>query len=72
MPFYDLHCASCGVDSNISASIADKVEKKIACPECGSHELETIYRTVNIHVKRDEAPACPNSHICGAGCRHGH
>lgn len=72
MPFYDLHCVNCGADSNISASMADKAEKRIACPECGSTEMETIYRSVNIHVKRDAAPACPNSHICGGGCQRGH
>ena len=72
MPFYDLHCASCGADSNIRASIAEKMEKRIACPECGSNDMETIYRSVNIHVKNGEATTCPNSHVCGAGCRHGH
>ena len=71
MPFYDLHCADCGADSNISATIAEKMDKKIACPACGSNNMETIYRPESVHVKGDAAPAGPNSHIC-AGCRHGH
>ena len=71
MPFYDLHCAACGGDFNIRASVADKTEKKIVCPECGANRLETIFKPVNILVKSGgEAPPCPNSHICGAGCRH--
>ncbi len=71
MPFYDLHCTACGQDFNISASIADKAEKRIACPECGSRRMETIYKPVSVHVKSGEA-ACPHSHVCGAGCHRGH
>ncbi len=69
MPFYDLHCSACKQDFNISASMADKTEKRILCPECGSNQLETIYKPVNIHVK-NSAAACPSSHVCGAGCPH--
>lgn len=72
MPFYDLRCIHCDKDFNIQASIADKVGKRIACPECGSKNMETVYRPVSVHVKNAAAPACPNSHICGGGCRHGH
>lgn len=72
MPFYDLHCTDCDKDFNISASIADKVERRIVCPECGSAGMETIYKPVSVHVKGDTPNACPNSHVCGAGCCHGH
>jgi len=72
MPFYDLHCADCGKDSNVQASMADKAEKRVVCPECGSNRLETLYSPVNFHIKNKAAPACPNSHICGAGCQHAH
>lgn len=72
MPYYDLHCNKCGADSNISASIADKMEKRVACPECGSKDMETIYKPVSVHVKSGEGAGCPNRHVCGAGCCHGH
>lgn len=72
MPFYDLHCTSCDKDFNLKASIAEKMEKRVLCPECGSNKMETIYKPINVHVKKDTASACPNSHVCGAGCRHGH
>jgi putative FmdB family regulatory protein len=71
MPFYDLHCADCGADANIRASVAEKTEKRIACPQCGSTHMETIYKPVHFHVKSTEA-ACPNSHRCGGGCPHAH
>ena len=71
MPFYDLHCVACDKDFNISATIAEKANKKICCPECGSNKMETIYRPVSVHVKKKEAAACPHSQMCG-GCCHGH
>jgi len=70
MPFYDLHCPGCDKDFNVRATVTDKTEKRIACPECGSNQLETIFSPVNFHVKKGAPPACPNSHVCGAGCRH--
>ena len=70
MPFYDLHCAECDKDFNIRASIADRVEGRIACPECGSNRMETIFAPVNYLVKDSAPPACPNRHLCGEACRH--
>lgn len=72
MPFYDLHCADCGGDFNIRASVAEKMEKQIACPECGSHRMETVYSTVSVHLNSGDAPACPNFHACGGACPHAH
>jgi len=71
MPFYDLHCTGCNKDLNVRATVAEKTEKRIVCPECGSNQMETIFSPVNFHVKKDALAACPNSHICGSGCRHG-
>lgn len=70
MPFYDLHCVNCGKDANIRASVAEKEDKRIVCPACGSNHLETIYKPVNFQVKNNEPSACPNRHICGSGCHH--
>ena len=70
MPFYDLHCPVCDKDYNIYASMSDKAEKRIACPECGSHDLETVFKGSPAFIKSRKAPECPNKHICGAGCHH--
>ena len=72
MPFYDLHCTACGQDSNIHASVAEKTEKRILCPACGSSKMETIYKPVSVLVKSDAPAACPHSHKCGGGCPHAH
>ena len=71
MPFYDLRCTACDSEHNISASMKDKSDKKISCPECGSFELETVFRTPPAIVKGMSEPSCPNrSAACGSGCRH--
>ena len=71
MPFYDLSCPKCEKEFNIMASMADKTEKRIPCPECGSLELITVYKGAPAYVRGGgEAAACPNSHVCGASCRH--
>ena len=73
MPFYDLHCVPCNKDFNISASVAEKMEKQIVCPDCGSNDMETIYKPINIHTKRTQpSSSCPNRHVCGEGCCHSH
>ena len=72
MPFYDLRCAKCDKEFNIMAPIADKVERRIPCPHCGSTEVETVYNAAPAYIKGggDKFQACPNSHACGAGCPH--
>jgi len=70
MPYYDLRCPTCAKAFNIAASIADKSEKRIPCPVCGSLDLVTEYRTAPAYLKSAKVPECPNRHVCGAGCRH--
>ena len=70
MPFYDLRCTDCDTEHNISASISDKILKQIACPECGSIELVSVYKSAPAYIKSMKSVDCPNSHVCGAGCRH--
>ena len=71
MPFYDLRCHVCDKEYNISASMADKAEKRIPCPSCGSTELETVYKGSPAYIKNKSGSECPNRHVCGGGCRHG-
>jgi len=70
MPFYDLKCAGCGKESKIYASMSDRAAKKISCPECGSSELEAVFKGAPAYIKSKKDAKCPNSHKCGAGCRH--
>jgi len=69
MPNYDLRCPKCDKDYNIRATIAEKSEKRIPCPDCGSFEMETLFKAAPAYVKGQAI--CPNAAGCGAsGCRH--
>ena len=72
MPFYDLLCVRCDKEFNIMASMADKADRRIPCPECGSTDMETVYKSAPFYIKGGQAaaPACPNIHDCGASCPH--
>ena len=72
MPFYDLRCEKCDKEFNIMALMSDKTERRIPCPECGSMDMETVYKSAPYYIKSssNSAPACPNSHTCGASCPH--
>ncbi|HEY5465700.1 MAG TPA: FmdB family zinc ribbon protein [Clostridia bacterium] len=72
MPYYDLRCAACNLEFNHRASVAEKSEKHIPCPACGSTELETVYKGSSAAIMKSSGSAaeCPNAHICGAACRH--
>ena len=72
MPFYDLRCNSCDKEYNIMASMADKAERLIPCPDCGSTDMETVYKAAPYYIKGAQAAAAPchNSNVCGAACPH--
>jgi len=73
MPFYDLKCVDCKKEFNIKASMDEKTERRIPCPECGSMNMETVYISAPAFIKskNDSIPSCPNRSICGnSGCRH--
>ena len=72
MPFYDLKCSDCNTTSNIKATIAEKTDRSIPCPECGSKNMETVYLSAPAYIKNtgDRLPACPSNSSCGnSGCR---
>ena len=72
MPFYDLHCLDCEKESNVKATMAEKTERRIQCPQCGSTNMETVYNSAPAYIKSsgDSMPACPSSSACGnRGCR---
>ena len=72
MPFYDLHCRDCDITSNVRATMAEKEENRIPCPECGSVNMETVYISAPAYIKNssDSMPSCPSGNTCGnSGCR---
>lgn len=71
MPFYDLKCKRCSKEFNAMASIKDRENNLIKCPDCSGTEHESVYKSVNIvRSDKSEGPSCPNAHICGCNCRH--
>ena len=73
MPFYDLRCEVCDKEFNIMATMSDKMNKRIPCPDCGSLDMETVFKSAPFYIKgglSEPAAACPNSHTCGASCPH--
>lgn len=62
MPFYDLRCTKCSNEFNIMASISQKEQKLINCPKCGSNELVSIFKNVNIIKSKG------GNHSCSGGC----
>ena len=69
MPKYDLRCEDCNAEFNIRASISEKTEKRINCPECGSKELATVFKVAPAYLKKEAK--CPSSASCGSsGCRY--
>ena len=72
MPFYDLRCLSCNKESNIRATISEKTERSIVCPQCGSTDMETVYISAPAYIKSsgESVPTCASSGSCGnTGCR---
>jgi len=72
MPNYDLICSKCNREHNIRASMAEKSQKRISCPDCGSFELETVYKSAPAYVKGGSRPpmSCPQRAGCGSACPH--
>lgn len=73
MPFYQLKCKQCGKTFEARASIAERTEKKILCPDCGGLEHATVYGNgPAVHVHSNESGGCPHAAACGCHCPHAH
>ena len=70
MPFYDLYCTACDKKYNIKASMSDKTERLIPCPDCGSFELETVYSSAPAYIKSRGTPECSQRGSACGGCPH--
>ena len=76
MPYYELRCTACAKEFCIKATISERSEHLLSCPDCASTDLATVYRTVNIvrHLNKD-CDVCPGQSrsasrggFCGGGC----
>ena len=76
MPFYDLKCENCQHDFEIKASISERSENLIKCPQCGSTELAAVFKNVNVISSLNSCDSCEGStvsrsaHCCSGGCCH--
>ena len=68
MPVYDLSCAKCGKEWNIMASMADKMERRIPCPGCGSKKLETVYNSAPGYIIKGGGSRSGSSRTGGSSC----
>lgn len=71
MPFYDLHCKECDHEFNAYATITERTEKQIACPECGGVEHNTILKDGAAIIVKNSGGDCPSGGCC-PGCKHAH
>ena len=69
MPYYDVRCLACEKEYNIEATIKEKTEKLIPCPDCGTFDLETVFKGAPAYIKSLKSPECPNRSVCGGGCK---
>jgi putative FmdB family regulatory protein len=79
MPYYDLICDDCHEPSNLKATIRERSERLLTCPACGSKNLSTVYRQVNVlRFHNKDCDVCPGASgrptggCCGGACAHNH
>jgi len=53
--------SKCGHEFNVMAKMSERTEKLIKCPECGSNELDAVFKSVNIY--NPENPKAGNAPI---------
>ena len=71
MPFYDMRCEECKSDIRIMATISEKQENRILCPQCGSNKLANMFKSAPGYIKsRSKTPDCANFNKCGNRCPH--
>ncbi|WP_291957030.1 FmdB family zinc ribbon protein [Mahella sp.] len=65
MPSYDMKCKHCNNEFTTMVSIRTKEEGKIACPHCGSYDVNQIFKNVNFI--KGGASTASSSNSCNAG-----
>jgi len=70
MPNYTLYCADCDNEYNIRATIKEKTDATIPCPNCGTTNLSSVFKSAPAYVKGAIANPCPKRSSCGSRCPH--
>ena len=69
--FLRFDAKNAGNEFNIMAKMSEKTDKLIKCPDCGSNDLSSVFKNINITKSRSsDATDCPNVHKCGGCCHH--
>lgn len=69
MPIYKLLCKQCHKQFEAFASVSERTNGAIACPDCGGKDHEAVYEgTANIHVRQSADEPCPHAHCCSGAC----
>lgn len=63
MPSYDFRCKVCGLQFTAKLSLAEK--SRAVCEQCGSNELEQLFKRCNIVHSRSRS--CERLGSCGRG-----
>lgn len=68
MPFYNLKCSGCGREFEAYATVTERSEGHIKCPDCGgTSHCGVMDRGASIIIKKD-AGGCPHAGKCGCAC----
>lgn len=73
MPIYEYKCNQCG---EISEILLKSMNAKAVCPMCDSSDLTKLISEPGAVMAKgssstDDAPVCPNRHMCRMpGCQH--
>ena len=69
MALFEYKCKECGV---VSEHLVYSDSDKVACPKCGSENLEKLLSGFAVSVKSGSVPTdtsnCPNGGCCGGSC----
>ena len=56
MPTYDLRCIKCEKEFEIFASMKEREERSIQCPECKSTEFKALFKAAPIVRQKELLP----------------
>lgn len=52
MPMYEFKCLQCGKEAVLSLSMKDRESGAVACPSCGSQQMEQLISGVMARTSR--------------------
>lgn len=67
MPTYDLKCAKCGKKFTAFATIKERENGKIRCPECGSNDIKQLFKSLNV-LRGNSTSDISAQAACGGNC----